>query len=154
MRVLVLAIFLFPFYALADYSGTWTADEMQMVTKKGDTYICDELTINVNQQVDKITFGKFTYACGNFAFTFTPPTLRLDGEKVYFKNKYNDYIGTLTDKEVHLTYVINDKNGRTRITVKRVSDTELDYLDEEIDVDPNTGKDVEMTIHAVVKKVN
>jgi hypothetical protein len=153
MKFLILPLLFVPFLShAANFSGRWTG-EAQMTAKDGTVYLCEGVDIMVNQQTDKATFGNFTYSCGGYSFTFIPPTLTVNGDKVYYKNKYNDYIGTLTDSEAQLLFVVNDQNSRAKYTVKKISDTEIDYLDEQIDVDPDTGKDIEMSIHAQLKKL-
>jgi hypothetical protein len=152
MKALFFFLFLFSFAAEANFSGQWSG-EFRMTNKQGETYLCEELNFSVLQDQKQAVFGKWTYACGGYAFTYMPPTLQIDGEKVFLKNKYNDDVGTVSDSEADLMIVVNDVNGRTHIHVKKTSDTEMEYFEEQIDVDPNTGKDIKSIFEATLKKI-
>ncbi len=143
--------FLLPCFAQANFSGSWMG-EFLMTNKKGVTYLCDEMSFTVLQDQSQAVFGKWTYACGQFALTYTPPRLEIQGNKVFLKNKYNNEIGVVTENEAELWIVVNDKNGRTHIKVKKISDNEMQYLEEQIDVDPETGLDRKSIYQALLKK--
>jgi hypothetical protein len=151
MKAAVFLFFLFPLIAEANFSGRW-AGEFQMVNKKGETFLCEELSFGVLQDQKQAIFGEWVYACGGYAFKYVPPTLQIEGEKVYLKNKYNDYIGTVTGDKVDIQLVVNDMNGRTHIQVTKISDTEIKYHEEQLDVDPETGKDLKTIFDATLKK--
>jgi hypothetical protein len=152
MKALFIFLFLFSFAAHANFSGQWSG-EFRMTNKKGETYLCDDLNFTVLQDQKQALFGKWTYSCGGYAFSYMPPTLQFDDGKVYLKNKYNDYVGTVSDNEADITVVVNDVNGRTHIHVKKTADSEMEYFEEQIDVDPDTGKDVKSIFEATLKKI-
>ncbi len=125
--------------AQANFTGRW-AGEGIMTGKEGKKYVCEDLQINVFHKPEMIEFGDFYYGCGGFAFRFHPPVLKyVTPTEVLWKDMP---VGTVTRTEANLLFVINDKNGRARYTVKKLSNTKLSYKDEQFDLDPQTGKEI------------
>jgi hypothetical protein len=134
--------------SFADFSGKWTGSAVD-TTKDGSQIACDEVTLNVQHFPDRFEFGTFRYVCGNLAFNFTPPKMRIVNGEVFWKDLR---AGVVTPTSVDLVFPLANKSY-SRYTVRLEPSGEMDYLDEEIDIDPATGKELVMSIRARLVKV-
>lgn len=149
MKLFLLAsLILFGSNSFANLTGEWRG-EGTLTTKKGEVFSCDTIIVRVKHEKDRLEFGKFYYGCGSLAVTFTPPTLNLSPEGNVTWQDQN--AGTVTETTAKLHFILQN-NGRSRYTATMTSPTEMDYLDEQIDVD--TGEERVSPIQAKLYKVN
>lgn len=121
--------------ARADFTGRWRGPAV-LTLKDGTRRACDEAAIEVAQDERSFSFGRFRYVCGEFGFSFTPPGFDIDSDGyVSWRGKK---VGSVQGGEVKLEFVLA-ANGKARYTARKVSAAELEYLDEQIEVDPATG---------------
>lgn len=150
----VLAILLLGSSSYANFTGVWQGDAI-VTLKDGRTGYCDEIILIVNNHAaDKIEFGKFRYACGEFAINFQPPVLTLGKKKMSGQDAFlkEEKIGKISSTKANLLFPLAN-NGKGRYTVKKVSENEVDYLDEQIGVNAETGKEEITSIKAKLFKV-
>lgn len=133
--------------SFANFTGEWRG-EGTLTTKKGEVFACDTIVVKVKQEKDHFEFGKFYYGCGSLAVSFTPPILNFsqDGNVIW----QDQNVGKITETTANLHFILQN-NGRSRYTATMVSPTEMDYLDEQIDVD--TGVERVSPIKAKLYKV-
>lgn len=149
MKLFLLAtLILFGCDSFANFTGEWRGAGT-LTTKKGEVFSCDTIIVKVKQEKDRLEFGKFYYGCGSLAVTFTPPTLNLSPEGNVTWQDQNP--GQITETTANLYFILQN-NGRSRYTAKMTSPTEMDYLDEQIDVD--LGYERVSPIQAKLYKVN
>jgi hypothetical protein len=141
--LLIAATLLIGSSSFANFTGRWQGDGI-VTTKDGKQVYCDEIIINVAQTDDKLTFGKFRYGCDELAFNFNPPELKVEDGNVIWKDQD---AGKITDKNANLHFVLAN-NGKSRYTAELESPNEMNYLDEQIDYNPNTGEEKITSIKA------
>lgn len=146
--ILILAAALAAAPAHADFSGLWKGTAV-LTLRSGATIFCDEISLDVRQSPAKLEFGKFRYACSAYGFSFSPPVLNVEAGMVSWKGQP---VGTITPRSVRLLFTLAN-NGRARYTADLTPSGELDYLDEQIDVDPATGAEKITSIKANLVKV-
>ena len=145
--LLAAAVLLLGSNSFANFTGQWQGEGIATM-KDGREIYCDDIKIIVIHESDKLTFGNFRYGCDELAFNFTPPELKVEDGKVIWKEAD---AGTITDKKAKLHFTLAN-NGRSRYTGELVSDTELNYLDEQIDYNPETGEEKITAIKAKLFK--
>lgn len=150
----VLMILLGGSYSYANFTGVWHGDAV-VTLKNGKKAYCDEIILNVNQLEDRVEFGSFRYACGELAINFTPPVLALKEKKLLGQDAYwkEEKVGRISSTKANLLFQISD-TAKGRYTVKKVSDVEMDYQDEQIGINSQTGKEEITIIQAKLYKVN
>lgn len=133
--LLILAAMLAAGPARADFSGHWKGTAV-LTLRSGATVFCDDISLDIRQSPDKLEFGTFRYACSAYGFNFKPPTLSIESPgRVLWKGRP---VGTVDARSVRLLFMLAN-NGRARYTAGLTPAGELDYLDEQIDVDSATG---------------
>lgn len=146
MKLLAILIVFSGSMAMANFTGNWRGDGT-VTTRAGQEIYCDHIEINVRQSTDKIEFGSFKYGCDEFGFNFVPPVLTLEkkfiGHNVFWKG---EDVGSITTNKANLLFHLA-QNGKARYTVKKSGD-EMVYIDEQIGVNANSGKEEITTIRA------
>lgn len=145
--LLALGILLVGSYSFADFTGDW-AGEGTVTLKDGREIYCDEIEVRVTQSKEKLSFGRFRYGCDELAFSFVPPDLKVENERVIWKEAD---AGFVNDKKARLHFTLAN-NGRSRYSADLISETEMDYLDEQIDHNPDTGEEKITAIKAKIFK--
>jgi hypothetical protein len=145
---LVASLILFGTNSFANFTGEWRGAGT-LTTKNGEVFPCDTIIVRVKQEKDHLEFGKFYYGCGGLAVTFTPPTLNFNDQGNVTWQDQN--VGQITDTTANLHFILQN-NGRSRYTATMTSPTEMDYMDEQIDVD--AGYEKVSPIQAKLYKVN
>lgn len=128
--------------SFADFSGRWKGTAV-LTMRSGATLTCDEISLDIRQAPDRFEFGTFRYACGDYGFNFTPPRLRVEDGKVFWKDAP---VGAVTPTTANLLFLLAN-NGRARYTVALVPGG-MEYLDEQIEHDPATGRERVTSIKA------
>lgn len=156
---LLTAIFSFTLLAsipsLANFTGVWKGDAI-LTTREGKKMYCDEIIINVKHGADKMEFGNFRYACDEFAFNFTPPVLFLGEKNIVSQDVTWDgkNVGKISSTKANLLFPLAKETDKARYTVKKTADDQMDYIDEQIGVNPQTGVQEITKVHATLKRVN
>jgi hypothetical protein len=128
---------------LANFSGRWRGETI-LTGKEGRKFLCEDTEINVDQKPEVIEFGDFYYGCGGLALRFHPSKLvYVTPTELTWKDQQ---VGTVTNSDANLYFIINDKNGRARYTAKILGPDKISYKDEQFDVDPATGKEIPHTV--------
>src|SRR5690606_19415851 len=101
----ILLVTLVGSYSYANFSGVWRGDAI-LTLRDGRTGYCDEVIINVNHGADKIDFGNFRYACGEFAINFTPPVLVLGPKKIVSQEAFwnEQSVGKISASKANLLF--------------------------------------------------
>lgn len=135
--------------AFANFNGVWRGDAV-VTTRDGREMYCDEIILNVTQTEDKMEFGNFRYACDEFAFNFTPPVLSLSKKKILSQDVTWDgkNVGKITATKADLLFPLAKETDKARYTVRKKSEHQMDYIDEQIGVNAQTGKEEITKIHA------
>lgn len=133
--------------SFADFSGRWKGTAV-LTLRNGATLSCDEISLDIRQAPDRFEFGGFRYACGDYGFNFTPPRLRVEDGKVFWKDAL---VGAVTPTTANLLFLLAN-NGRARYTVALVPGG-MEYLDEQIEHDPATGRERVTSIRARLYKL-
>lgn len=153
MRFIIIFLSLISINSYANFSGIWQGDGI-ITLRDGRTAYCDEIILHVIHDTDKMEFGNFRYACGELAMNFTPPTLKFGKKKFGGKETFwnEEMVGKISDTKAKLLFPLT--TGKARYTVKKVSSDEMDYQDEQIGINANTGKEEITKIKAKLYKVN
>jgi hypothetical protein len=130
--------------ARADFSGLWKGTAV-LTLRSGATVFCDDISLDIRQAADRFEFGTFRYACSAYGFSFKPPVLSIESTgRVLWKGQP---VGAVDARSVRLLFTLAN-NGRARYTAGLTPDGDLDYLDEQIDVDPASGAERVTSIKA------
>lgn len=151
--ILLVGIVLVGSSSFANFTGVW-AGEGSVTTRFGKEIYCDEIILNVSHNADKMEFGNFRYGCDEFAFNFTPPVLALGkkqfaGQETFWKE---EMVGKVSATKANLLFPLAN-NGKARYTVKKTSEDEMEYMDEQIGINAETGLEEITTIKAKLKRV-
>lgn len=140
--------------AFANFHGVWKGDAI-LTTRQGQQMYCDEIILNVTQSEDKMEFGNFRYACDEFAFNFTPPVLFLGEKNILSQDVTWDgkHVGKITATKADLLFPLAKETDKARYTVRKKSEHQMDYIDEQIGVNAQTGNQEITKIHANLTRV-
>lgn len=135
--------------SFANFTGVWKGDAV-LTTRDGKELYCDEIIINVKHGEDKMEFGNFRYACDEFAFNFTPPVLSLGEKNIVSQDVTWDgkNVGKISATKADLLFPLAKETDKARYTVRKKSENQMDYIDEQIGVNPQTGAQEITRIHA------
>ncbi len=139
--------------SLANFTGVWMG-EGTVTTRDGREISCNQFVLNVTHGTDKMEFGRFSYGCDEFAFNFTPPVLTLGEKKIVSQDTFwkEEKVGKISSTRADLLFPLAN-NGKARYTVRKTSDNEMNYLDEQIGINAETGKEEITAIRAKLKRV-